>query len=89
MRQDALVVDHRKRAAPQPGLGGALIGLFRRKYKVVEAVADVSFTIEPGDRGNPDFESPDLAVKFTGPDIELLLSNRAELLLALELEEVQ
>lgn len=33
----------------QPGLGGALIGLFRRKYKVVEAVADVSFTIEPGE----------------------------------------
>jgi ABC-2 type transport system ATP-binding protein len=33
----------------QPGLGGALIGLFRRKYKVVEAVEDVSFTIEPGE----------------------------------------
>src|ERR1700681_2377786 len=32
-----------------PGLGGALTGLFRRKYKVVEAVADVSFTIEPGE----------------------------------------
>jgi ABC-2 type transport system ATP-binding protein len=33
----------------QPGLLGAVTGLFRRKYKVVEAVADVSFTVEPGE----------------------------------------
>jgi ABC-2 type transport system ATP-binding protein len=32
-----------------PGLLGAVTGLFRRKYKVVEAVADVSFTVEPGE----------------------------------------
>jgi ABC-2 type transport system ATP-binding protein len=32
-----------------PGLAGALRGLFRRKYKEVHAVADVSFTIEPGE----------------------------------------
>jgi ABC-2 type transport system ATP-binding protein len=32
-----------------PGLTGALRGLFRRKYKEVQAVADVSFTIEPGE----------------------------------------
>jgi ABC-2 type transport system ATP-binding protein len=32
-----------------PGLGGALRGLFRRTYKEVQAVADVSFTIEPGE----------------------------------------
>jgi ABC-2 type transport system ATP-binding protein len=32
-----------------PGLGGALRGLFRRRYKEVRAVADVSFTIEPGE----------------------------------------
>src|SRR5262245_7881079 len=31
-----------------------------------------------------DFETPDVVVKFTGPDVDLLLSNRAELLLALE-----
>jgi ABC-2 type transport system ATP-binding protein len=32
-----------------PGLGGALRGLFRRQYKEVRAVADVSFHIEPGE----------------------------------------
>jgi ABC-2 type transport system ATP-binding protein len=33
----------------QPGLGGALRSLFRRQYKEVHAVADVSFQIEPGE----------------------------------------
>jgi ABC-2 type transport system ATP-binding protein len=33
----------------RPGLGGALRGLFRRTYKDVHAVTDVSFTIEPGE----------------------------------------
>src|SRR5919199_1974189 len=32
-----------------PGLWGSLRGLFRRQYKEVRAVADVSFTIEPGE----------------------------------------
>jgi ABC-2 type transport system ATP-binding protein len=32
-----------------PGLRGALRGLFRRQYKEVPAVADVSFHIEPGE----------------------------------------
>ena len=32
-----------------PGLGGAFAGLFRRKYKSVEAVRDASFSIEPGE----------------------------------------
>jgi ABC-2 type transport system ATP-binding protein len=32
-----------------PGLRGALRSLFRRQYKEVRAVADVSFTIEPGE----------------------------------------
>lgn len=43
------------------------------------------FSLEPGDQSNPEFENPDLMVKFTGPDVDLLLGNRAELLLALEL----
>lgn len=33
---------------------------------------------------NPDFENPELVVRFTGPDTDLLLANKAELLLALE-----
>src|SRR5579885_2696625 len=32
-----------------PGLGGALRSLVRRRYKEVHAVADVSFVIEPGE----------------------------------------
>src|SRR5260370_36933894 len=33
----------------KPGLRGALVSLFRREYKEVRAVADVSFVIEPGE----------------------------------------
>jgi spoIIIJ-associated protein len=41
---------------------------------------------EIADAGPPedDFETPDVVVKFTGRDVDLLLGNRAELLLALE-----
>ena len=45
---------------------------------------ELTFTLEPGDQSNPDFENPDLVVKFQGEDVDLILSNRAELLLALE-----
>ncbi len=38
---------------------------------------------EPGARFS-DFENPDVVVNFTGPDVDLLLENKAELLLALE-----
>jgi spoIIIJ-associated protein len=43
------------------------------------------FQMEPGDNSHPDFENPDMVVKFQGEDVDLLLANRAELLLALEL----
>lgn len=33
----------------KPGLGGAVRNLFRREYKIVQAVNGVSFTIEPGE----------------------------------------
>jgi spoIIIJ-associated protein len=45
---------------------------------------DVEYTIEPGEGMFADFETPDLMVKFSGPDTEILLENKAELLLALE-----
>jgi len=48
-------------------------GRFRVKFEVVE-----------GDNPHPELENPEVIVKFTGPDVELLLDNRAELLLALE-----
>src|SRR3989454_12417353 len=33
----------------QPGFGGAVKGLFRRKYEQTLAVKEVSFSIEPGE----------------------------------------
>ena len=45
---------------------------------------DASFEILDGVHIHPDLEDPDLLVKFNGPDVDLLLGNKAELLLALE-----
>jgi spoIIIJ-associated protein len=36
------------------------------------------------DNPHPDFENPEVVVKFSGADVDLLLANKAELLLALE-----
>ncbi len=44
----------------------------------------VRYEIQDGEAAESDFETPDVVVKFSGPDVDLLLSNRAELLLALE-----
>jgi spoIIIJ-associated protein len=52
---------------------------------IADAGFKLTFALEPGDTGNPEFENPDLVVKFGGGDVDLLLANRAELLLALEL----
>ncbi len=46
---------------------------FHLDYKVADGQPDAG-----------DFETPDIVVKFTGSDVDLLLANRAELLLALE-----
>ena len=45
---------------------------------------DLKFTITEGETPHPDFENPDLLLRFSGPDVDLLLANKAELLLALE-----
>src|ERR1700722_36295 len=45
---------------------------------------DLDFEVSEGETLHPDFENPDLVVRFTGSDVELLLGNKAELLLALE-----
>ncbi len=63
---------------------GPRISQFLRRT-IDTAGFELDFIIEPGDHSNPDFENPDLLVKFSGGDVELLLANRAELLLALEL----
>jgi len=43
-----------------------------------------SFEMLDGQSADDDFETPDVVVKFSGPDVDVLLGNRAELLLALE-----
>jgi spoIIIJ-associated protein len=45
---------------------------------------NVSFDVGAAGNLHPDFENPDIVVRFRGPDVELLLANKAELLLALE-----
>jgi spoIIIJ-associated protein len=45
---------------------------------------DVQFELQNAAPAPDDFETPDVVVKFTGPDVDALLSNRAELLLAFE-----
>jgi spoIIIJ-associated protein len=44
----------------------------------------LDFAVTAGETPHPDFENPDLMVRFSGADVDLLLSNKAELLLALE-----
>jgi len=45
---------------------------------------DVDYEIVDGQHTHPDLEDPDLLVKFSGPDVDLILANKGELLLALE-----
>ncbi len=46
---------------------------FRLDYELIE-----------GESAHPDVEDPEVVVKFAGPDVDLLLANKTELLLALE-----
>jgi spoIIIJ-associated protein len=49
-----------------------------------DAGFQLTFEILPGESSNPEIENPEIMVKFTGQDVDLLLANRAELLLAME-----
>jgi spoIIIJ-associated protein len=44
----------------------------------------VDYKIAEGESLNPDFENPEVVIRFSGGDVDLLLANKAELLLALE-----
>jgi spoIIIJ-associated protein len=44
----------------------------------------LKFEIHDAEPAQDDFETPDVEVKFSGQDVDLLLTNKAELLLALE-----
>jgi spoIIIJ-associated protein len=48
------------------------------------ASIELDYEIQDAAPGDDDFETPDVMVQFSGPDVDLLLSNKAELLLALE-----
>jgi spoIIIJ-associated protein len=45
---------------------------------------ELDYDLAPGESVHPEYESPEVTVQFKGPDVDLLLANRAELLLALE-----
>ena len=45
---------------------------------------DLEFEIADGSSTDPEIENPEVIVRFSGADVELLLANRAELLLAFE-----
>ena len=45
---------------------------------------ELDYELTEGHSVHPEYESPEVAVQFKGPDVDLLLANKAELLLALE-----
>jgi spoIIIJ-associated protein len=45
---------------------------------------ELQFDVAEGEHAHPDFEDPDVVVRFRGPDVDILLENHAEVLLALE-----
>jgi spoIIIJ-associated protein len=63
-------------------IGARIDGFLRPTLR--NAGFSVSFEIRDVAPSADDFETPDVVVKFNGPDVDLVLSNRAELLLALE-----
>jgi spoIIIJ-associated protein len=64
------------------GIGTPIESFLRTVLK--DAGFDVRFEIAEGLHLHPGFEDPEVVVRFSGPDVELLLANRAEVLLALE-----
>ncbi len=49
-----------------------------------DAGLELAFEVAAGHSPNPEIENPEIVVKFAGRDVDTLLGNRAELLLALE-----
>lgn len=65
-------------AAIEPRITGFL------KTVLDDARFDLTFKVVDGGHPHPGLEDPEVVVKFTGPDVPMLLEGRAELLLALE-----
>ena len=51
---------------------------------LTSAHLELKFEVAPGRTVHPEIEDPHLMVLFTGQDVDLLLANKAELMLALE-----
>jgi spoIIIJ-associated protein len=62
---------------------GPKIGQFLSRVLNLARI-DVTWEIADADPRPDDFETPDVVVRFTGRDVDLLLGNKAEVLLALE-----
>jgi len=54
------------------------------KQICADAGFHLNYEILDVDTAEDDFETPDVTVRFSGPDVDLLLGNKAELLLSLE-----
>jgi spoIIIJ-associated protein len=54
------------------------------KPVLAHAGFNLSYELKTPENPHPEVENPEVTVHFSGPDVELLLENRAELLLALE-----
>ncbi len=53
--------------------------------KVIDLAGfDLDFEVARGENPHPEIEDPELVVRFSGPDVDLVLANKGELLLALE-----
>ena len=63
-------------------IGSRIEGFLRTTLQ--NAGLRVQFEVADVKSGDDDFETPDVVVKFSGSDVDLILGNRAELLLALE-----
>ena len=59
-----------------------LHGFLRPIFQI--AGFELDYDLVEGESVHPEYESPEVTVKFKGADVDLLLANKAELLLALE-----
>lgn len=64
-------------------LAGPKIDAFLTRL-IQSAGFELKYKLSKAETLHPDFENPEVVVKFKGPDVDLLLSNKAELLLAME-----
>jgi spoIIIJ-associated protein len=62
---------------------GQQIDTFLRNV-LTRANFKLSFQVADAQNPHPELENPEVVVRFSGPDVDELLNNRAELLLALE-----